>query len=115
MSHVLSTPTRAIPPSSTTSTPAYADHNLSHPPGYIQNSRDSFDQQPEHAQSSYQNQNYGSNTPNRSGLLGSGSGNMDSAQESPMAQLWNTATSWAKTAGEKLKEGEEEVWRRINK
>jgi hypothetical protein len=115
MSAVLSTPTRAIPPASTTSTPAYAD--LSHPPGYIQNSRDSFDQRPEHMQSPYQNQNqnYGNNTPNRSGLLGSGGGNMESAEESPIAQIWNTATSWAKTAGEKLKEGEEEVWRRINK
>lgn len=115
MSAVLSAPTRAVPPSSTTSTPAYAD--LSHPPGYIQNSRDSFDQRPEHTQSPYQNQtqNYGNNTPNRSGLLGSGGENMDSAEDSPIAQIWNTATSWAKTAGEKLKEGEEEVWRRINK
>lgn len=112
MSTLLSTPTRAIPPSSTTSTPAYAD--LSHPPGYIQNSRDSFDQQ---MQSPYQNQNqnYGNNTSNRSGLLGSGGANVGSAEESPIAQIWNTAASWAKTAGEKLKEGEEEVWRRINK
>ena len=120
MSAVLSTPTRAIPPSSTTSTPAYND--LSHPPGYIQNSRDSFDERPDLMHSPYQNhnQNYtkNSSSSNRNGgLLGSaGGGNVDSAEEgSPIAQIWTTATSWAKSAGEKLKEGEEEVWRRINK
>ena len=44
-----------------------------------------------------------------------GGANLDSGEEgSPIAQIWNTATSWAKSAGEKLKEGEEEVWRRIN-
>ena len=39
---------------------------------------------------------------------------MGEDSESPIAQVWKTATSWAKTAGEKLKEGEEEVWRRLN-
>jgi hypothetical protein len=69
-------------------------------------------------QSPYQNnnQNYGKNSSsNRNGLLGSAGGDLDSTEEgSPIAQIWNTATSWAKSAGEKLKEGEEEVWRRIN-
>lgn len=111
MGTVLSTPTRAIPPSSTTSTEAYND--LSHPPGYIQNSRDSFEERSDHLQSQYQNQNYGNNSPHRSGLLGN-EYSTTSTEESPIAQIWNTATSWAKTAGEKLKEGEEEVWRRIN-
>jgi hypothetical protein len=119
MSAVLSTPTRAIPPASTTSTPATAYNDLSHPPGYIQNSRDSFDERPDLMQQSpYQNnnQNYGKNSSsNRNGLLGSAGGDLDSTEEgSPIAQIWNTATSWAKSAGEKLKEGEEEVWRRIN-
>lgn len=45
--------------------------------------------------------------------MGSGR-DADPVEESPIAQVWKTATSWAKSAGEKLKEGEEEVWRRIN-
>jgi len=60
----------------------------------------------------YQNQNYG-NSSGRGALLGN-AGPVDQTEESPIAQIWNTVTSWAKTAGEKLKEGEEEVWRRIN-
>ena len=108
MDSVLSIPTRAIPPSSTTSTSAYAD--LSHPPGYIQNSGNSFDNQ---MQSPYQNQGYTSNTSHQGGLLDSNRP-MNDEVDSPIAQVWKTATSWAKTAGEKLKDGEEEIWRRIN-
>jgi hypothetical protein len=110
MNAMLSTPTCAIPPSSTTSTPAYAD--LSNPPGYVQNSRDSFDER-SGMHSPYQNQGYGNNSAHRGGLLASGR-DVAPPEESPIAQAWRTATGWAKTAGEKLKEGEEEVWRRIN-
>lgn len=28
--------------------------------------------------------------------------------------LWDTAVSWARTVGEKVIEGEDEVWKRIN-
>jgi hypothetical protein len=111
MNAMLSTPTRAIPPSSTTSTPAYAE-DLSHPPGYVQNSRDSFDER-SNTHSPYQNQGYGNNSAHRGGPLYSGR-DVDLGEESSIAQAWKTATSWAKAAGQKLKEGEEEVWRMIN-
>jgi hypothetical protein len=110
MNVMLSTPTRAIPPSSTISSPAYAD--LSHPPGYVQNSRDSFEERSD-MHSPYQDQGYGNNSAHRGGPLTSGR-DVDPVEESPITQAWRTATSWAKTVGEKLKEGEEEVWRRIN-
>lgn len=76
--------------------------SLEHPPGYHQNvyaSELTSDQR--RAQDA-------NNTPSGLGGYGSseGTGELD---------YWETAKKWASSAGEKLSEGEKEVWRRINK
>lgn len=104
------TPTRAQPPSSTTSTP----YDLSHPPGYIQDSRASFDERPIDPYQPFANSSTHKrrlSRPNGGILDDSRSGSSVGKEEK---SVWDTAVSWAKSIGEKVVEGEEEVWKRIN-
>ena len=115
----LDTPTRAVPPASVTSTYS-GPQDLSHPPGYIQNSRASFEDRP------YLN---GPNDSSPFSMTGSmanrrsmgGAGILNGelySQENRDTQeekgVWDTAVAWAKTAGKKLSETEQEVWKRVN-
>jgi hypothetical protein len=111
---MLLTPVRAQPPSAVTSvaTPTTMTRDLSHPPGYRQDSRVSFSERlPDLA---YPGQNQSSHSRGRSGtgILDGGGGHGD--VEDDDKGIWNTAFSWAKTVGEKVIEGEEEIWKRIN-
>lgn len=114
----LLTPTRAQPASATTSiiTPISLTHNLSHPPGYVQDSRASFSERsPELVSPMSLNQSAGGHSRGRSrtGILDGGRSHENLEDEDK--GLWDTAVSWAKTVGEKVIEGEEEVWKRINR
>lgn len=108
--------TRAQPPASVTSatipvgTPV---SDLSHPPGYRQNSQASFDDRPADVYSPFQNQS-GSGPAvagSGDGILGTTSG---SAGDEGGKGFWGTAGDWARKAGEKMSEGHDEIWRRIN-
>jgi hypothetical protein len=49
------------------------------------------------------------------GILDGGGGGQGYVQQREReVGLWDMAWSWAKTVGEKVVEGEEEMWRRIN-
>lgn len=90
-----------------------ARRSLEHPPGYAQNYRGSFEDsvQPDPGVfSPFQSHSSQNQSQNQSGLLG-GDG---SGAGAGVGGVWDTAVSWAKKAGEKMKEGEEEVWRRVN-
>jgi hypothetical protein len=91
--------------------------DLSHPPGYVQDSSALFSERlPEMVSPISQNQSGGHSrgrSRNGVGILdggGGGSGVMEDEDKG----LWDTAVSWAKTVGEKVIEGEEEMWKRIN-
>jgi hypothetical protein len=107
----LSTPTRAQPPASTTSTP----HDLSHPPGYVQDSRASFEERPIEPYQPFANYSTHRRTPNGSdgGILDESPKNQRRMEEKEKG-LWGDAVSWMKTIGGKLAEGEEALWKRIN-
>jgi hypothetical protein len=47
------------------------------------------------------------------GILDGGGGGSGVTEDEDKG-LWDTAVSWAKTVGEKVVEGEEEMWKRIN-
>ena len=117
----LITPNRAQPPASTTSTnfssPFTSNtpnaHDLSHPPGYIQNSRASFEDRPF--------ANYGENNTSthlrRSSNGGAGilNGEMRTYNQPEEEKgVWDAAMSWAKTAGDKLSKTEAEIWKVVN-
>ncbi|KAI9740663.1 MAG: hypothetical protein M1818_004627 [Claussenomyces sp. TS43310] len=84
--------------------------SFEHPPGYVQNPYASnFSGDRRRAQAAQQD-------PTGRGLGGYTSGN-----SSPKAAfgvdpeaVWNTAKRWANTAGQKLQETEEMVWKRVN-
>ncbi len=111
------TPTRVQPPSAVTSIaqPTTTTQDLSHPPGYVQDSRASFSERPvEPVSPLNQSQSGGhSRGRSRSGILDGGGGHDDLGGEDK--GLWDTAFSWAKAVGERVIEGEEEVWKRINR
>jgi hypothetical protein len=114
----LLTPTRAQPPAAVTlnATATSIKKDLSHPPGYVQDSRASFSERvPEMVSPISQNQSGGHSrgrSRNGVGILDRGGGSGDIQDEDK--GLWDTAVSWAKTVGEKVIEGEEEMWKRIN-
>jgi len=91
--------------------------DLSHPPGYMQDSRASFSERPpELASPIRQNQDGHSRGRSRNGNgIGILNGGGHDAMEDEDKGLWDTAVSWAKTVGEKVMEGEEEVRKRINR
>ncbi len=115
---ILLTPTRAQPPSAVTShaTPTSMTQDLSHPPGYVQDSRASFSERPPELVSPLNlNQSGHNRRKSRSGVgILDGGGTHEDMEEKDQG-LWNTAFSWAKTVGEMVIEGEEEMWRRINR
>jgi hypothetical protein len=119
MQGTLLSPVRAQPRSAATSiaTPISVTKDLSHPPGYMQDSRASFSERPpelvspiSHSQNSHSRGR--SRNGNGIGILDGGG---HDAMEDEDRGLWDTAVSWAKTVGEKVIEGEEEVWKRINR
>lgn len=107
---------RAQPPASVTSTTNTAGapvQDLSHPPGYQQNSQASFQDRSLDAFQPFQNQSDNGTTNSRpgEGLLGATSA---STGDNEGKGFWETAGDLAKTAGKKLSEGHDEIWRRIN-
>ncbi|KAL9114321.1 MAG: hypothetical protein Q9227_001743 [Pyrenula ochraceoflavens] len=106
------TTARAQPPAATTATAAGHPSrtvDLSHPPGYVQDSNASFRDRPGAAYDSLQNQSQMSARGATEGLLGS------NADELGGGKTWfETATDWTKKAGEKLAEGHDEIWKKIN-
>ena len=122
------TPTRAQPPASLTSTTPQND--LSHPQGYIQNSQAAFQERPIEPYRPFDSLSQGNSSGGGigaggggggGGILGGGGagggGDVDAGLLSgeTAKNVWNTAASWVKTAGEKLGEAEAEVWKAINK
>ncbi|KIX04687.1 uncharacterized protein Z518_05557 [Rhinocladiella mackenziei CBS 650.93] len=101
------TPVRSTPPTGVTST---YPPNLSHPPGYMQDSRSSFDDMPvEFCHSSESRASLSSSR--RGGILdGEPTFQRDTENES----FLNTAVAWAKAAGERLSKTEEQIWKTIN-
>jgi len=111
------------PPTSSTSTstapssaypaPIQGDYaaprrSLEHPPGYQQNSYAS-----ELSSNQRRAQGAANNSSNLGGLGGYGSSEKGSGIDTE--SMWSTAKSWVATAGEKIAETEQEIWRRINK
>lgn len=97
--------------------------DLSHPPGYAQNARASFsDRAPYGNQTPFYENNRASSfsspiTPTRRGrgildndpaiyLAGEGDGDEDS--------MWDTAAKWAKAAGKRLSQGEQQIWKLVS-
>jgi hypothetical protein len=115
----LLTPVRTQPLSADNSiaTPISMTKDLSHPPGYMQDSRASFSERPaELVSPTSQNGNGYSRGRSRNGNgMGILDGGGHDAMEDEDKGLWDTAVSWAKTVGGKVIEGEEEVWKRINR
>jgi len=103
------TPTRSIPPAGVTSTYT-GPQDLSHPPGYKQDSRASFDDkpaelcQPLDRRASPSSSRYG-------GILDGEPTFEDSDNDS---SVLDTALSWAKAAGKRLSKTEEQLWKRVN-
>lgn len=76
--------------------------SLEHPPGYQQNTYASeLTSDQRRAQDSSNSTGLGNATASVGGI--------------DTESIWNTAKQWASTAGKKISETEEEVWRRINK
>lgn len=108
------TPPRSIPPSSVTSTYPQPQ-NLTHPPGYLQDTHASFTDRPAEL-----TQPYGDLTNSSSSRTVGGLSDGDPRLGSSLGadnenQVLNTAFAWAKAAGKKLSETEEQIWKRINR
>lgn len=104
----LYTPTRSIPPASVTSD---YPQDLSHPPGYMQDSRASFDDKPiEFCQPLEQRASPTSSL--RGGILDA-EPTLERDIDNEQGVL-NSAIAWAKAAGKRLSRTEEQIWRQIN-
>jgi hypothetical protein len=90
-------------------------HDLSHPPGYVQDSRASFEERPIEPYQPFANRSNHKRTPSRSGagILDESPENQPRVEEEEKS-IWGEAVSWAKTVGGKVVEGEEALWKRIN-
>lgn len=89
-----------------------ARQSLEHPPGYHQNvyASELTSDQRRAQEASNESISASAGLPGVGGLTGSeGGSNLDAAS------IFNAAKKWAQVAGEKISEGEKEVWRRINK
>ncbi|EHY55735.1 hypothetical protein HRR83_007951 [Exophiala dermatitidis] len=104
----LYTPTRSIPPAGMTSN---YPQDLSHPPGYMQDSRASFDDKPVEFCQPYENR-ASPTSSNRGGILDA-EPTFDRGSDNESGVL-TTAIAWAKAAGKKLSKTEEQIWRQIN-
>ncbi|KAK5053795.1 hypothetical protein LTR84_001757 [Exophiala bonariae] len=102
-------PTRSIPPAGMTSTyPAAQD--LSHPPGYMQDSRASFDDKPvEFCQPL--DRRASPSSSRRGGILDAEPTFESSGDDEGVL---NTAYAWAKAAGKRLSRTEEQLWKKVN-
>ncbi|KAJ9657557.1 hypothetical protein H2198_004203 [Neophaeococcomyces mojaviensis] len=97
--------------------------DLSHPPGYSQDAEASFSDKPPYEnhtpfyKNSYSSSFSSPQTPTRRGrgildndpaiyLGGEGDGEEDS--------VWDTAARWAKAAGKRLSESEQQIWKMVN-
>ncbi|KAL6251269.1 hypothetical protein RBB50_001477 [Rhinocladiella similis] len=85
-------------------------HDLSHPPGYVQDSRASFDDKPVEDCQPYETRASPSPTSRR-GIL-DGEPIFDNRGDND--SILNTAMSWAKAAGKRLSKTEQEIWRHMN-
>jgi hypothetical protein len=131
----LTTPTRSVPPASVTSPVAYNYTDLSHPPGYMQDSRASFEDRPflseqneSASQSPFSLSRAGSQKrpPAGAGILNGEMWNTpgqngEGVYAGEEKGVWDTAAAWgkqagdwAKEAGKRLSRTEEEIWRRVN-
>jgi hypothetical protein len=107
--------------------------DLSHPPGYTQNTRDSFEDRiisrdPEEQSfllSPTRQHRRGKSTASGPGILNGetdaggwgGSADVMSATnggDESLGRLWETASGWAKAAARKLGEGEETLWKAVS-
>lgn len=77
--------------------------SFEHPPGYVQN-----------PYASAQPYNQRNDSPSMGYSAGS-SNSKNGVHDSEGLSLWDTARSWAKSAGEKASQVEGDIWRRINK
>ena len=83
--------------------------DLSHPPGYVQDSRTSFQDRPVDAYNPLQNLSETNGRRPVDGFLGGNPGDAGGGKG------WlETASEWTKKAGEKLSDGHDEIWKRIN-
>lgn len=102
-------PTRSIPPAGMTSTYPPAQ-DLSHPPGYMQDSRASFDDKPvEFCQPL--DRRASPSSSRRGGIL-DGEPTFESSGDDE--GVLNTAYAWAKAAGKRLSRTEEQLWKKVN-
>jgi len=101
-------PARSVPPAGVTST---YTRDLSHPPGYVQDSRASFDDKPVESCQPFENR-VSPSSSHRGGIL-DGEPTLDRGAEAEPNVL-NTAIAWAKAAGKKLSKAEEQAWKTIN-
>lgn len=105
----LYTPNQAIPPAGVTSTHL---HDLSHPPGYIQDSRASFDDKPIEECQAYENRPSPSSSTRKGGIL-DGEPIFGRVADNESSVV-DTAISWAKAAGKRLSRTEEQIWKHLN-
>lgn len=77
--------------------------SFEHPPGYVQNPYASGQQYNQRNESPSVGYNAGSST------------GYNGVHDGEGLSLWDTAKSWAKSAGEKASQVESDIWRRINK
>ncbi|KAL3428357.1 hypothetical protein PVAG01_01866 [Phlyctema vagabunda] len=82
--------------------------SIEHPPGYQQNA---------YASELTNDQRRAQEVTNASSdtSLGLGGFGQSQSEDSTAGTMWDTAKKWAQTAGEKISEGEQQVWRKINK
>lgn len=106
----LYTPTRSIPPAGVTSTYT-GPQDLSHPPGYMQDSRASFDDKP--AELCQPLDRRASPSSSRYGGILDGEPTFENNSDSESSVL-DTALAWAKAAGKRLSKTEEQLWKRVN-
>ncbi|KAJ9608011.1 hypothetical protein H2200_008090 [Cladophialophora chaetospira] len=127
------TPTRSVPPASTTcistsprpsySSPYTLPHvpkiqDLSHPPGYQQDHHSSFDDKP--IESCQETDYRATLSPLSASRRGAGILDLDWTFSSPNGSSNNsdtvvqTAMSWARAAGKRLSMTEKQVWKAIN-
>ncbi|KIV78935.1 hypothetical protein PV11_06534 [Exophiala sideris] len=100
-------PNGTIPPASVTSTHPY---DLSHPPGYRQDTRASFDDKPIEQCVPYERPSPSSYS-RKGGIL---DGEPIFGRVGDNETVVDTAMSWVKAAGKRLSSTEQEIWKHIN-
>jgi len=110
-------PTGLVPSSTSTSTTA--SHAYPVPVSSFENGapRKSLEHPPGYQQNSYASELTPDQRRVQDAAAAADMGEYNSSEKAIGTSdgLWNTAKGWIETAGEKLQEGEKEIWRRINK